>query len=613
MPAELRTEHDAAWKECFRLPAIYNLQLARADATRGILTSTLSGKAHIYAWHVPTGELRCLTEQSEGVWAALLSPDGHSIYYLADQQGDEIGHFVRIPYDGGPPEDLTPDMTPYTSPFESDVFGFACSQDGTTLGFSTATAESFHFYVMASETASGQRIPRNLYTASALFVGPKLSYGGELAVLALTESGGGMQYSLLAFDTTSGQIAGRLHDADGSILPIMFSPRAADMRLLAMTNASGYHRPLIWNPRTGERRDLPLQELAGDISPCDWSADGTRILLKQFWQAVSRLYVYNLEHNSLLRLEHPAYGDISNPCFGLQGTITAICDDSTRPARILALDDRNGDERSLLLAGATPPLRYPLRSVTFPSSDGQVIQAWLGVPEGDGPFPTILHVHGGPDAVATGGYWDGAQAMLDHGFAFFSVNYRGSLSFGKAFQEQIWGDIGHWEVEDMVAGRSWLVDQGIAHPRQIFLKGMSYGGYLTLLALGIYPDLWAGGMAGVAIADCVINWEDEAQTLKAYDVTLFKGTPTEQPELYRRASPITYAERVQAPILIIQGRNDTRCPPRQIEVYEAKMKASGKDIEVHWFDAGHVSTDVERQIAHQERNMRFVYRVLGLM
>jgi dipeptidyl aminopeptidase/acylaminoacyl peptidase len=203
--------------------------------------------------------------------------------------------------------------------------------------------------------------------------------------------------------------------------------------------------------------------------------------------------------------------------------------------------------------------------------------------------------------------------MLDHGFAFLSVNYRGSVSFGKAFQEQIWGDIGHWEVEDMVAARTWLVDQGIAHPRQIFLKGMSYGGYLTLLALGTYPDLWAGGMAGVAIADCVINWEDEAQTSKAFDATLFKGTPTEQPELYRRASPVTYAEQVQAPILIIQGRNDTRCPSRQIEVYEAKMKALGKDIEVYWFDAGHVSTDVEQQIAHQERNMRFVYRVLGLM
>jgi dipeptidyl aminopeptidase/acylaminoacyl peptidase len=159
----------------------------------------------------------------------------------------------------------------------------------------------------------------------------------------------------------------------------------------------------------------------------------------------------------------------------------------------------------------------------------------------------------------------------------------------------------------------WRVENSIAHPRQVFTTGWSWGGYLTLLALGKYPDLWAGGMAGATMADCVLNWEDEAETLKAYDVTLFKGTPAEQPELYRRASPITYAEQVQAPILIIQGRNDTRCPPRQVEVYETKLKALRKDIEVHWFDAGHVSTDVEQRIADQERNMRFVYRVLGLL
>lgn len=613
MPTELRTEQNAAWKECFRLPEIYNMQIAKGNLTRGIVNSTLSGKSHIYAWDVPTGEMRCLTEKREGVWFGLLSPDGHSIYYLDDQHGDEIGHLVRVPYEGGTPEDLTPDLAPYAVPFESDVFGLSLSQNGTTLGFSTATADGFHFYMLTLGQAPGQGTPRKLYDATRLFVGPKISSGGELAVLASTEFGEGMQYSLLAFETASGQMIARLQDEASSLLPILFSPCALDVRLLAMTNRSGYHRPLIWNPYTGERLDISLDELEGDIYPCDWSADGQRLLLKQFNCAIPQLYVFDLEQSALLKVEHSTYGNISNACFGPAGVIYAICDHSTFPGQIMALENATGGKPRVLLAAAHPPLSYPFHSITFPSSDGQIIQAWLGIPDGEGPFPTILHTHGGPDAVATGGYWDGGQAMLDHGFALLSVNYRGSVSFGRAFQEQIWGDIGHWEVEDMVAARSWLVKQGIAHPRQIFLKGMSYGGYLTLLALGKYPDLWAGGMAGVAIADCVINWEDEAETLKAYDVTLFKGTPAEQPELYRRSSPITYAEQVQAPILITQGRNDTRCPPRQVEVYEAKMKALGKDIEVHWSDAGHVETDIEQRIADQERNLRFVYRVLGLV
>ena len=613
MPTALRTEANAAWKECFRLPETYNLQLASTDTTRGMVNSTMSGQSHIYAWNVETGELRRITEKDGGVWFGLLSPDGRYVYYLDDSQGNEFGHLVRIPYEGGSPQDLTPEMGQYTMPFESGVFGLSASMDGTTLGFSTAEENRFHLYVMPLGTADKLGTPRKLYEAIKLFVGPRVSHGGELAVLASTEFGEGMQYSLLAFDTASGEQIARLQDTGSSLLPVMFSPLAGDMRFLAMTNRSGYNRPLIWNPRTGERIDIALEELEGEVYALDWSADGTRILLKQFSRAVPQLYVYDLERGELRKLEHPVYGYMDNAYFGPEGFIYVLCDESTHPAQIVALKDTDGRQERVLLAAPNSPLAYPLRSVTFPSSDGQTIQAWLGMPEGEGPFPTILNVHGGPDVVATGGYWPGAQAYIDHGFAFFSINYRGSTSFGRAFQEQIWGDIGHWEVEDMVAGRNWLVEQGIAHPQQIFSTGWSNGGYLTLLALGKYPDLWAGGMAGIAVADCTLNWEDEAETLKAYDVTLFKGTPAEQPELYRRASPITYAEQVKAPILVIQGRNDTRCPPRQMEVYEAKMKALGKKIEVHWYDSGHVSTDVEQGIAHMELFLRFAYKVLGLL
>jgi dipeptidyl aminopeptidase/acylaminoacyl peptidase len=101
-----------------------------------------------------------------------------------------------------------------------------------------------------------------------------------------------------------------------------------------------------------------------------------------------------------------------------------------------------------------------------------------------------------------------SQAWLDHGFAYLRINYRGSPTFGRAFQEQIWGNPGHWELEDPVAARAWLVDRGIARAERILLTGWSYGGYLTRLPLGKRPDLWAGGMAGIAIADWTLDYED---------------------------------------------------------------------------------------------------------
>jgi dipeptidyl aminopeptidase/acylaminoacyl peptidase len=193
-----------------------------------------------------------------------------------------------------------------------------------------------------------------------------------------------------------------------------------------------------------------------------------------------------------------------------------------------------------------------------------------------------------------------------------SINYRGSTTFGKDFEESIWGNLGELEVEDMVAAYDFLVKKRIAAPDKVFLTGWSYGGYLTLQALGKHPDLWAGGMAGIAISDWTMSYEDAAETLKKYCVAIFGGTPEEKPEQYRKSSPITYAENVRAPVLIIQGRNDTRTPARPIEVYEQKMKSLGKEIKVVWFDAGHVGpfAQVEQAINNQELMMDFATRVI---
>jgi dipeptidyl aminopeptidase/acylaminoacyl peptidase len=278
---------------------------------------------------------------------------------------------------------------------------------------------------------------------------------------------------------------------------------------------------------------------------------------------------------------------------------------------VVALDAETGAARTLLAAGDAPPGR-PLSSVTFESSDGATIQGWLGLPDGPGPFPMILDVHGGPATFASRYYMPESQLWLDHGFGYLTINYRGSTTFGREFQQKIYGRPGHYELEDMVAARAFLVREGLARPDLVFVTGWSYGGYLTLLALGKRPELWAGGIAGTAIADWAALCEDAAETLKAYDAALFGGTPQEAPSRYAESSPITYAEHVCAPVLVLQGRNDTRTPARQIELYEAKMKSLGKRIDVHWFEAGHDGpfADVERGIAIYEVVLDWARRVM---
>ena len=194
---------------------------------------------------------------------------------------------------------------------------------------------------------------------------------------------------------------------------------------------------------------------------------------------------------------------------------------------------------------------------------------------GGGPYPTIVHVHGGPTAVMSEMFSPASQAWLDHGFAFCSINYRGSTTFGREFEQAIWGRLGEVEVEDIEAGVNWLVAQGIADPAATLITGGSYGGYLTLMSLGTRPQLFAGGIGQVVVADWVGMYDQQAETLRVYLDGLFGGSPETRREVYVKSSPITYVGNLRAPLLVIQGRNDTRCPAGQYEDYERAARAAG--------------------------------------
>ncbi len=144
------------------------------------------------------------------------------------------------------------------------------------------------------------------------------------------------------------------------------------------------------------------------------------------------------------------------------------------------------------------------------------------------------------------------------------------------------------------------------------LTGASWGGYLTLLGLGTQPDLWSAGVAGVPVADYVAAYEDEMEPLRAFDRSLFGGSPQDLPELYARCSPLTYVYAVTAPVLVLAGANDPRCPIRQIDNWLEAAAALDKPVEVYRFDAGHGSLVVEERLRQMRAELEFVARQVGL-
>ena len=158
--------------------------------------------------------------------------------------------------------------------------------------------------------------------------------------------------------------------------------------------------------------------------------------------------------------------------------------------------------------------------------------------------------------------------------------------------------------------RAALVDAGTVDPARLVLAGGSWGGFLTLLGLGTQPELWAVGIAAVPVADYVAAYEDEMEGLKAFDRSLFGGSPAEVPEAYADSSPLTYVEQVRAPVLVLAGANDPRCPLRQIENYLARLDALRIPHEVYRFDAGHGSLVTGERVRQMRTELDFARRRL---
>ena len=144
------------------------------------------------------------------------------------------------------------------------------------------------------------------------------------------------------------------------------------------------------------------------------------------------------------------------------------------------------------------------------------------------------------------------------------------------------------------------------------VEGWSWGGFLALLAAGTQPQRWAAAIGGVPVADYVAAFEDEMEQLRAFDRALFGGSPDEVPDRYRVASPLTYVGDVRAPVLVLAGENDPRCPIRQIDNYLDALAARGDlPYEVSRFDAGHGSLVVEETIRHVATEIDFARRALA--
>lgn len=592
------TEQALAWERRFRAPDVSLPEWTPDSPDRFALATTESGVWQLYAWDLATGTRRQVTDHPVGVQGGTPTLDGAGVVWFQDETGDESGRWFVQPFDGG-------ESRPFVDGLPQG-WNEGMAQAPRLGAAGISDRDGFGIYA-AAEGEPAKKLYRSaesvrLGGAEGLgFNRAALSADGALLCLEHAEHCDLIHPSLRVIDPGSGEIVGELHDPELALIPMCWSP--VDRRLALVDELSGEERPSIWDLATGERTRLTFEDLLGPVTVHDWWPDGSALLLGNLHEGRDRLFRFDLAAGQLVQVPTPV-GTISQARVRPDGTVWfRHSQGHLRPA---ILDDRGGQVVQLEAEAAPPGVAYV--SWHFDNPHGQRVHGFYVTPDDDGPFPVIMRVHGGPTWLDSDRWNPEVQSYVDAGFAVGMVNYRGSTGYGAAWRDEIIGNIGRPELEDVNAGLADLAARGIADPARAVIAGWSWGGYTTLLELGKHPELWVCGVAGVPIGDYEGSYDDSSPLLQAYDRALLGGRPQDLPELMADRNPINFADNVRAPVMILAGENDSRCPIRQVLTYVERLRSRGHAVELYTYQTGHSSFETEEEIRQQRLILDFLAR-----
>jgi dipeptidyl aminopeptidase/acylaminoacyl peptidase len=242
------------------------------------------------------------------------------------------------------------------------------------------------------------------------------------------------------------------------------------------------------------------------------------------------------------------------------------------------------------------PAGLPVRAfveaecLTVRARDGLAIPVTLWRPpaatgkRGGTTIPTIVHAHGGPSWHVLRDFQPFRQLLVQEGFAFLSVDFRGSTGHGRDFRLANREEWGHADLHDVIDAARWAAAQPWSDGR-LAMYGGSYGGYLTLCALVEEPGMWAAGIDLYGDSEIAESYR-HGDRLGRLDMQRMMGSPDDpaKADLFRRGSPLYRAERLEAPLLMLHGRKDRRVVPLMTEKMARALEIEGKHHEVHWYD-----------------------------
>jgi dipeptidyl aminopeptidase/acylaminoacyl peptidase len=581
------------------------------DGNEIVFTTDITGRSNLWKVSSRGGWPIQLAQSDERQYGETWSPDGKWIVFQQDTGGNELWDLFAIRSDGGDVINLTntPDIreeSPRWSP------------DGKTIALNRKPKEATVYNIALLDWAThkvtlltNESTPNHSWQSVAWSPDGKTLYANRLEV-SFTDA------DVYAIDVASGKTT-NLTAHQGSVLNFASSLSKDGKTLLITSNQKGgYQNAALLD--IAARKLSWVTDTKWEATSGDFSHDGNHF--NYVINADGRTDVF-LGDAATAKSEKLSIPEGVNGPAGYPSSFSSSGDrllfsheSSVQPGDYWIYDLASRKPTQLTfsaIASLSSAPRAPSRIVSYKSFDGKTISALLWIPfnlKRDASNPALVLPHGGPTGQSAD-YWSPRiAAFVSRGYICIAPNVRGSTGYGIEFQKANYKDLGGGDLQDEVYAAKFLEATGYVNPNKIGITGGSYGGFMTLMAIGKTPDVWAAAVQLFGIINWMTMLKHSDPMLQQYEQSLL-GDPVKDRTFYDAASPITYIHNVKAPLLVLQGSNDPRVPQEEAEQVVELLKKDGKIVDAYYYpNEGHGFEKRENQIDSIRRTVAWFDKYL---